>query len=221
VTVNALPTPTAGSNSPICAALALNLTSTAGTAYSWAGPNSYTSTIQNPSIVGATTAATGTYTVTVTNAAGCTATATTAVTVNALPTPTAGSNSPICAGQALNFTSTAGTSYSWTGPNSFTSTIQNPSIAGATTAATGTYTVTVTNAAGCTATATTAVTVNALPTPTAGSNSPICSGQALNLTSTVGTAYSWAGPNGFTSAHSKSESRRCNRLLPPELIPLL
>jgi hypothetical protein len=47
------------------------------------------------------------------------------VTVNALPTVVAGSNSPICAGQTLNLNSTGGfATYSWTGPNSFTSSSQ-------------------------------------------------------------------------------------------------
>ncbi|MCZ8357569.1 MAG: fibronectin type III domain-containing protein, partial [Microcystis sp. LE19-388.1G] len=47
-------------------------------------------------------------------------------------------------GQSITFTPFA-LSYAWTGPNGFTSTDQNPTIASATTAASGTYTVTVTN----------------------------------------------------------------------------
>lgn len=76
----------------------------------------------------------------------------------------AASNSAICAGNSLNLTASAtgAVSYSWSGPNGFSSTMQNPSIANATTAATGTYTLTAINACG-TTTATAAVTVNALP----------------------------------------------------------
>ncbi|MBA4852786.1 PKD domain-containing protein, partial [Emticicia sp. BO119] len=199
VVINALPTPTAGSNTPVCVGQTLNLTSSGGTSYSWAGPNGYTSTSQNPNISNVTSAATGIYTVTVTNASGCTATATTSVVINALPTPTAGSNTPVCVGKTLNLTSSGGTSYSWAGPNGYTSTTQNPNISNVTSAATGIYTVTVTNASGCSATATTSVVINALPTPTAGSNTPVCVGQTLNLTSSGGTSYSWAGPNGYTS----------------------
>ncbi|SHE91118.1 Fibronectin type III domain-containing protein, partial [Flavobacterium fontis] len=47
-------------------------------------------------------------------------------------------------GQSITFTPFA-LAYSWTGPNGFTSNQQNPTIASATTAASGTYTVTVTN----------------------------------------------------------------------------
>ncbi len=43
------------------------------------------------------------------------------------------------------------------------------------------------------------VTINPLPTPTAGSNTPQCSGSTLNLTAGGGANYSWTGPNGFSS----------------------
>ena len=209
VTINPTPaTPTASSNSPICAGSTLNLSTpaVAGATYAWTGPNGFTSSSQNPSIVSATTAATGTYSVTVT-VGGCTSAAgTTAVTVNPIPaTPTASSNSPICAGANLDLLTpaVAGATYSWTGPNGFTSSLQNPSISSATTAATGTYSVTVT-VAGCTSAAgTTSATVNAIPaTPTASSNSPVCQGTTINLSTPLlaGAAYSWTGPNGFTSS---------------------
>ncbi|WP_460474346.1 Ig-like domain-containing protein, partial [Emticicia fontis] len=199
VNVNPAPSATANSNSPVCMGKTLNLTSSGGTSYSWVGPNSYNSTVQNPSITNVTAAATGIYTVTVTNGNGCSATATTSVVINALPTPTIGSNSPVCVGKTLSLTSSGGTSYSWIGPNSYSSTVQNPSITNVTAAATGIYTVTVTNANGCSATATTSVVINALPTPTIGSNSPVCVGKTLSLTSSGGTSYSWVGPNSYSS----------------------
>jgi hypothetical protein len=207
-TVNAIPsTPTASNNSPICAGgtLTLSTPTVSGATYGWTGPNSFTSSAQNPSIATATTAASGTYSVTVT-VNGCpSAAGTTTATVNAIPsTPTAGNNGPICAGSELDLSTptVSGATYSWTGPNSFTSTLQNPSIASATTAASGTYSVTVT-VNGCTsAPGSTTATVNAIPaTPIAGNNGPILAGNTLNLTaSTVsGATYSWTGPNGFTS----------------------
>ncbi len=66
-------------------------------------------------------------------------------------TVTAGSNSPLCVGGTLNLTSTAaaGATFLWTGPSSFTSTLQNPSIPSATTAASGIYTVTASLGTGC------------------------------------------------------------------------
>ncbi|MCU0324300.1 MAG: hypothetical protein MUF45_03475 [Spirosomaceae bacterium] len=194
-TVNVLPSPAPSSNSPICAGNTLTLSSAASTSYSWAGPNSFTSTLQNPSINNVTIAAGGTYTITQTNSSGCTASATVSVTVNSLPTAGASSNSPVNAGGTLNLTGTGSGAYLWAGPNSFSSTLSSPSITNVTSAAAGTYTVTVTNA-GCTATATTAVVVN---TVAAGSNSPVCEGNTLNLSAGGGVSYLWAGPNSFTS----------------------
>jgi hypothetical protein len=57
-----------------------------------------------------------------------------------------GNDGPICAGSTLHLSvdAVAGATYSWTGPNSFASTSQNPGIANATTAASGTYHLTIT-----------------------------------------------------------------------------
>lgn len=75
---------------------------------------------------------------------------------------TATSNSPLCSGTNLQLNATGGTSYAWTGPNSFTSTSQNPLINNATTAASGTYSVVVTNGA-CSSTLNVTVVVNQTP----------------------------------------------------------
>lgn len=115
------------------------------------------------------------------------------------------SNSPVNEGSTINFTatSTGGTTYSWKGPNGFSSTFQNPSIASATLTSAGIYTMTVAGNGTCTATATTNVLVNCVP-PTnmvIGSNSPVNIGNPINFTaaSTGGIAYAWNGPNGFSS----------------------
>ncbi len=117
-------------------------------------------------------------------------------TWTAIPaTPTATNNGPICAGSTLNlYTDTvSGATYSWTGPNGFTSSLEDPSIASATTAATGLYSVTVT-VSGCTSAAgTTNATVNALPTPSiSGANANTCPAEYVDLTATAGMAtYQW------------------------------
>ncbi|MBN8694929.1 MAG: gliding motility-associated C-terminal domain-containing protein [Bacteroidetes bacterium] len=124
--------------------------------YSWAPGGQTTQT--------ATGLAAGTYTVTVnyTNIL-CAVTNTVTVTGAALlATPTAGSNAPICSGTTLNLTAATvagATGYSWTGPNGFTSNVQNPSITNVPLAASGTYTV-VATAGGCTSSSTVNVTIN-------------------------------------------------------------
>ncbi len=99
----------------------------------------------------------------------------------------------------MNLTSSGGVSYSWTGPNGFTSAVQNPNVPGVTAAANGTYTVTVTASNGCSAIATTDVIVNAPATADSGPAQTICAGGAVTLAGTVGgsaTSGTWSGGSG-------------------------
>lgn len=125
---------------------------------------------------------------------------------SAPPAPTVNPVAAICEGATLNLnanSNTPGVNYNWTGPNGFTSTLQNPSIATATVAASGNYAVSVT-LNGCTSAATA---VNALvkpipAPPTVNNNGPLCAGSTLNLTAvstTPGVTYNWTGPNSFTN----------------------
>ena len=123
-----------------------------------------------------------------------------AVVVIPLPGAVPSSNSPLCAGTTLNLTGTSadGTSFSWSGPNGFTSTSQNPGISSATIAATGTYFFTAT-ANGCSsAVSKTDVTVNDSPssvTATASKNEA-CEGTPFNLSSSSVTALAYIAPFG-------------------------
>lgn len=148
------------------------------------------------------------YYASITGGSGCgTANSTDTVVVlqTIVPALTAGNNGPVCAGATLNLSclpTTAGATYSWTGPGGFTSTLQNPSIPAATIAASGVYTVTMT-LAGCSgAPVTTTATVNPVPaTPVAAGTTPICSGTTLNLSTTsTGPTWTWTGPSAFSSA---------------------
>ena len=203
--------PTAANNTPICVGSNVLLTSTdsiAGAAFSWAGPAGFTAAVQNPTITSAGTAASGIYTVTA-SVGTCTDTAQTLVTVSpAPPIPVIPVTPPICSGLTLNLivtpgTDTPGATYSWVGPNGFTSTMEDPSITAITVAASGHYTV-VETYNGCSAPyAVVNVFVDSTPaTPAAFSNSPICSDSTLLLFSTCATAgvtYSWSGPASFAS----------------------
>ncbi len=208
VVVNPLPTATASNNSPVCVGTLLTLTGgpSGMTSYSWTGPNGFASTSRSPTVsASATIAMAGTYTLTVTNSNGCQGTATTNVTVNALPVATALNNGPVCVGSPLILAGgpSGMTTYSWTGPNGFTSNVQSPTVSlSATTAMAGTYTLAVTNNNGCQNTAATTVVVNTIPLPTATNNGPVCAGKPLILTGGPAgmTTYSWTGPNGFTSS---------------------
>jgi gliding motility-associated-like protein len=193
----------------------INLTSSGGTGYSWIGPNSFTSSAQNPSIPDATTAMAGTYSVIVTTATGCSVTDTINVKVNASPIATAGSNSPVCVGNTINLTSSGGTSYSWNGPNSFISNSQDQSILNATTSISGIYTVTVTALNGCTSTANVEVTVNPLPMVTiTSSNSSMCVNDLRTLTgSPTGGTFIISGGPGTISGNVLSATGTGNIIL--------
>ncbi len=210
VSINNIPaSPTAGNNGPLCAGQTLSLTATTitGATYLWSGPNNFTSGSQNPTRSSVTTTDAGTYSVVATlNGCSSPAATTTVAITTSTPTPVAGSNGPLCPGQGLQLTASnvTGATYSWSGPNGFTSTVQNPLIPSVTNAEAGLYSVTA-NTAGCgiSSPGTVTVQINALPAPpTVGNNGPLCDGQTLNLTaSTVtGGVYSWSGPNGFTSS---------------------
>ncbi len=197
IVINPQPTVTANNNGPLCIGSNIVLTGGGGTTYSWTGPAGFVSALQSPTIVAATVVNAGVYTVTAT-LNGCTGTNTTLVSLTT-PTASASNTGPYCAGTTIQLNTPAATSYTWSGPNVFNSNLQNPTLTNCTIAMAGTYTVLVTSGV-CTSSATTNVVVNALPTPTANSNSPICVGQAINFTGLGGLNYSWSGPSGFISA---------------------
>jgi hypothetical protein len=127
------------------------------------------------------------------------------VTVNPVPTAAAASNSPVCAGTALNLTSTTdiGTTFTWSGPSTYSSTVQNPTIDPVALSNAGAYTVTVSTAVGCSVTASTAVVVNPSPVITSTTATPatICSGGTSQLqvnlqTPTYCTASATTGCSG-------------------------
>jgi len=186
----------------------LGSSSTSGVSYAWTGPNSFSSTLQNPKV-----RTTGTYIVTVTNSGGCTATASTTVTENLVPpanvTASSGSGSTVitCTNATLTLTgsaSGANLSFAWTGPNGFTA-----SGASASAGTAGTYTVTATDTTnGCAASAAVLLQSNTTApsavtyTPVPASAQITCAVPGVSLTgsSATGTVrYGWTGPNNYSA----------------------
>ena len=115
------------------------------------------------------------------------------VTVNAIPTaPTISSNTPVCEGTSINLTSNtiSGATYAWTGPASFTSSSEDPSIASAAAAMAGTYNCTVTVSGCASSTSSTTVAVTAAPSVTAANSGNVCVGNSINLTPATGGNWS-------------------------------
>ncbi|MFZ5552566.1 MAG: beta strand repeat-containing protein [Bacteroidota bacterium] len=150
----------------------------------------------DPSIAGS-----GSWTVTYIISGSCGSSDTETIVVNPAPTATAGSNSPVCEGQALNLTANtvAGATYSWTGPNGFTSSAEDPTINPATSAESGNYTVTITQGT-CSASSTVAVTVSAAPIANAGGDVYLCNGQSATLNATGTGTPVWVPATGLSSA---------------------
>ena len=139
------PVVTATNNTPVCEDDTVKLYGMAdsvGVTWSWSGPLSYSSSNQDPVIANALPTQSGIYVLTATKNNCTSAGDTTVVVVHPTPaTPVAGSNSPICAGSTLQLTSsTVGSAtYTWSGPLSFTSALQNPSIVNTDTSMSGKY----------------------------------------------------------------------------------
>ncbi len=166
---------------------------TNGVAYQWSGPGGFNSNDQNPSVNEP-----GTYTLTVTSPNGCSAQASALVEEDTeAPDASADGGGIDCVNPSLTLTgnsTTAGVTYSWTGPNSFNSNDQNPTVN-----AGGTYTLTVTASNGCTSSANAVVDQNAdLPDVSAMGGMVDCENTTLTLSgnsNTPGVTYDWVGPN--------------------------
>jgi hypothetical protein len=181
---------------------ATGVTTGSGIVYQWQVSNSPTGPFSNVS--GGSGANTTIYT-TGTLSAGtyyymllttCTISAATAtsnvssMTVNPVPSASLTTNSPLCSGSTLNLMggTDIGTTFVWSGPAGFTSSLQNPSITNVTASVSGVYNLTI-SAAGCTASPVSAsVTINSTPSsltisPMSGS---VCAGSSFTLNASGG-----------------------------------
>ncbi|MFN4254388.1 MAG: addiction module antidote protein, partial [Saprospiraceae bacterium] len=187
------PVATASSNAPICAGATLKLTSTGGGTYRWAGPNGWTSTLQNPEIQNITAVNAGTYTVTVTTN-GCSATATTSVTAHPAFAVEIGNDRTVCDGESVTLTANGGQTFAWTGPGGFTSDQPEIQLANFNANLAGTYSLTATDANGCTATDAVVLTLGSSMTVSVNTTAATCTvGGTITLVLPQGQfAFAWA-----------------------------
>jgi len=200
ITVNSAPIITISGNTNACVNGSINLSANGGTNYTWQGPNGFTSNSQNPIIPNATANMSGVYTVNSGAAGTCQGSASITITVNSLPAVNATVNPPACIGGniSLNSNISNASSYSWAGPNNFSSNNANPVITNANSTMAGNYTVTVQSNAGCFNASVVSVTL--LPQPNAPSVSSVslCQNQTANPLTAVpsnGGNLNWYGTN--------------------------
>lgn len=189
----------------ICAGQTIRLNAAPGfgvASYDWKESGSTVSSGAN-AFYDVTTA--GSYTVTATTESGtCVKTSNTIVITSGSGTlpadPVISSNSPLCnvPGQnlQLNGPTVAGVTYHWSGPNGFTSAVEDPQILNVTTANAGIYSLQLSNGTCFSNTSTTLVDIANLASFTVGSSVPsnsICTGSNLTLTvnSQSGYTYQW------------------------------
>ncbi|MCA0232239.1 MAG: hypothetical protein LCH91_17350 [Bacteroidetes bacterium] len=204
-TVFPLPVANAISNSPICENDTLRLTAQnagIGATYEWRklGGNviSTQTTFTQPL---AQLADAGKYLLKV-SLNGCVNYDTIDVLVKKRPVFTLSSNSPICEGDSLRlFVQGApqGTTFAWSGPKQFLAIDSAVVRSNASLDMSGVYLMT-TTLGSCSVTDSIRVTVKARPSVNALSNSPVCEGQQLQLTTTAvnNASYTWQDPNGVT-----------------------
>ena len=161
-TVNVYPLPLITTNTAsICSGTnSATLTANGALTYTWNTGSNNSSIIVSPLI-------STQYTVSGTDVNTCTNSSITSVSVIPSPTVQPISNpGNLCVGQSLSLSanSVSGAVYSWTGPNAYSSSIQNPVIPSATLSHSGVYTLSIQTGA-CSVSNTVSVTVDALPSP--------------------------------------------------------
>ena len=169
----------------------------ANVSYQWEGPNGFTSADQNASITNS-----GIYVLTVTAPNNCTATDTAIVFGNVnkpdVNISATALNCTVFEDTITAFSTTAGVTYSWTGPNNFQDSISDIFIN-----QTGIYTVQVTAPNGCIASETVDIPIDTtVPIIAASGDSLNCDITQTQVVVTVNdstSSFLWNGPSGYTS----------------------
>ncbi|MBS1650412.1 MAG: gliding motility-associated C-terminal domain-containing protein [Bacteroidetes bacterium] len=180
------------------------------TAYTWVGPNSFNSTVQNPTIPNILPASSGIYTVSSAinfNTVNCPVTNTTQVSVVATNPVNVTSSYTLCQTATLTLNAIAAglPTYAWSGPGAYSSAVQNPTISNIMPSSNGIYTVTAsfTNSAiTCTQSAVTTVSVVATSPVNITMPANVCQYANVSLSAAAPGAigFNWTGPNAFSSS---------------------
>jgi len=175
----------------ICKGTVATLTVSGAQSYMWY-PGGFSGNIINIAVTANTT-----YSV-IGKTLGCATTQTTSILVNTPPVPVINTSSNVCEGSTINLNAAGSGTFSWSGPNNFSSSSQNTLVAPASLVHTGNYSLTLTGLNGCSAITSTFISVLTNPIVSA-SGASVCIGEAASINATGGQTYIWAGPNNFNS----------------------
>jgi|GEM_PF-1737660 len=142
----------------------------------------------------------GLYSVTITDKWGCIAVDTVTITDPIPPVLTINSNSPVCPGSPLYLScNIPGNSYSWTGPEFFSSTSVSPVINDFDTVNAGTYSLILTDTNNCILQSSVNIATAPLPIVDLGPDTTLCIQQNMTLNASNGTGYSYLWNDGSTA----------------------
>jgi len=187
-------TATASPNQTVCigqnANLGVNFSGTTSTTFSWGGPNSFTSALQNPIVVNTSTASNGYYYVALTSAT-CPVVVNTHVFIDQGPSVNIFANtSSVCPGKSVTLTASGAMNYTWTPTSS------NNTVVVVTPSATSAYTLSGITTGSCAGIKT--ITITVLPSHTvniASNPTVLCSGGQATLSASGASSYTWStGP---------------------------
>jgi len=112
---------------------------------------------------------------------------------------TVSSNSPVCAGSALQFNATGGASYEWRGPNGFYDNVYYAGIYSSSLADSGTYYVDIVSLGGCRTTDSVHVTILGTTHADAFPDTSVCLGKPVRLGVSHRVSYSWSPSEGLSN----------------------
>ena len=170
------------------------LIASGGTNYHWYSDAGLGTVLSSNSNYTSNETAAGAYSYFVTNssAQGCVSSAASVqFTIHGLPTAGAQANSPLCEGSTLLLQTTAGNTYTWSGPNGFSSLTQNNTIDSIGLVESGTYTVIAENGFGCTAADSVIVVVHSIPAAPSATDAIGCEGLAAPALFATGVNIEW------------------------------
>jgi len=215
VWVNPNPSTSITNNGPVCQGSVLNFNNTingSGTmTYNWMGPNNFVANTPSLSFSSAQPSNTGTYNFTVvstfTNGGQCVASSSSSAAVVPVAQVSTTPSYTQCQGTQINLNANVlgATSFTWVGPNGYTTNIQNPTLTNITPTMSGNYSVTAYYSSNqttlvCTSTAVSNVSVVPKNPVLVSQPQNICQGSnsvIVTASASANPLYNWFGPNNL------------------------